>query len=170
MRAARIAAPSCDGAAAVTSFGVAGGFGSEPERAGALPPSPWPGVWHCRLAWPGWPEFASRSSQGRPRPARGPLCAYRRPCGVLDVSSVEICGKLDVFQQVMVGCPYPAFADAKPGEAVINLAGLVTVGIAVHPCLDRVAVLRRRDAQGDQRRKLRQYVLVKFGRALRYAR
>ena len=62
--------------------------------------------------------------------------------GVFDVSSVLIGGKLHALQQVVIGCPYPAFADGKPGEAVIDPPRLVAVGVAVHPCLDRVAVLR----------------------------
>jgi hypothetical protein len=50
-------------------------------------------------------------------------------------------GKFDVYQQVMIGRPYPAFADAELGQTVINFAGLVAVGVAVDPCLDGVAVL-----------------------------
>jgi hypothetical protein len=60
------------------------------------------------------------------------------------------CREPDVFEQIVIGRPYPAFAYGERGKALINLAGLVAVGVTVHPCLNGVAVLRAGDAQGDQ--------------------
>jgi len=59
-------------------------------------------------------------------------------------------GKLHRLQQVMIGCPYPPFANRQLGKAVIDLFSLLAVGVAVYPCLDRVAVLRGSDAKGDK--------------------
>lgn len=39
--------------------------------------------------------------------------------------------ELDVLEQVVVGRPYPSLTHAKPGQAVINGAGLVAVGVFI---------------------------------------
>jgi len=59
--------------------------------------------------------------------------------------------------------PNPSLAGAKAGQAVVYRAGLVAVGVAVDPGLERIAVLRAGDAHGDEGGKLGQHVFIELG-------
>jgi hypothetical protein len=54
----------------------------------------------------------------------------------------------------------------RPRQGGDHRLGLLLVGLALDPRLDRVAVLRRRQAHGDERVRLRQHVLVEHRRPL----
>ncbi len=62
----------------------------------------------------------------------------------------------------MIGRPYPAFTHPQMSEAVVDVPRLIAIGVAVNPGLDRIPVLGARDAQGDERRQLREHVLVQL--------
>jgi hypothetical protein len=59
----------------------------------------------------------------------------------MPLAAIDVSPRAPVLPKPQLGRLYPAFANAKLGKTVINFSGLVAVGVAVHPCLNRVAVL-----------------------------
>ena len=70
--------------------------------------------------------------------------------GVLDVSRVAIAGNFTRLSKSWSGAQIRSVTDAKLGQAVVNRAGLVAVGVAVDPGLDRIAVLQAGTTHSDE--------------------
>ncbi|WP_448113131.1 hypothetical protein [Mesorhizobium amorphae] len=73
---------------------------------------------------------------------------------------------MDALEHVVCRRPNPAFPTFQRRQTGHDLPRLVDIGVALHPILNRLAILRTGELQGDHRANLGKHVLMQHCRAL----